>query len=189
MCKNCLIMEIRKLIAIVLIINLVTIAAGQEINLQAVDTVSDTSSSTELSPFGTSLSDDSSIDPDSGTGLSNGIESAVDDTLRKELYYRHSSMGGRGVPAVSNMHSSDTTVKRKLLPPPVILPETADDSQTDSSVVQSYRMGKTEKRILLITGAILVTGGLVLLLAKTIGNKEKTTEDTGFPEPPRPPQY
>lgn len=188
MYKNCLIMEIRKLIAIVLIINLVTIAAGQEINLQAVDTVSDTSSSTELSPLDTS-SGDNSIDPDSEMGLSNGIDSGVDDTLRKELYYRHSSMGDRGVSAVSNMHASDTTVKRKLLPPPVILPDTEDDSQTDSSVVQSYRVGKTEKRILLITGAILVTGGLVLLLAKSIGNKEKTTEDTGFPEPPRPPQY
>jgi len=50
-------------------------------------------------------------------------------------------------------------------------------------------MGKVEKRILLITGAILATGGLVLLLVKSLDKGEKATEDVGFPDPPPPPEY
>ncbi len=181
MSKNGFILGSRKLIAIVLIINLVTIAAGQEIQSQAEDSVSEDSSSTVLSP----------VETDRGVGLPKNIESGAGDNPKNEPIYRQPSIGNRGVSAVSKTYSQpiDTIAKRKLLPPPIIPPDTADNSQTDSLVAKPYRVGKTEKRILLITGAILVTGGLVLLLAKSIGKEDKTTEDTGIPEPPRPPMY
>ncbi len=191
MLKNCLIIEIRKFIAILLIINLITVAAGQDIDLQAVDTVSETSSSEELFPLDTSQSGNSSVIPDSGIGLSEDTESETTDNLKNEQNYRQPSIGDSRVPAISNTLSQpfDTIVKRRLLPPPVVPPDTADNSQIDSSAAQAYKMGKTEKKILLITGAILVTGGIVLWLVKSIGKGEETTVDAGFPDPPRPPEY
>jgi hypothetical protein len=187
-------MEIRKFIAIFLIINLITIAAGQEINLQTVDALdtldiaSEASSKEELSPIDTLHNIDSSVVPDSGKNLPKDIKSETDDRLGGEQFFLQASMGDRGVSVTSNTYiqSSDT---RKLLPSPEFQPDTADNSQTDSSLAPTYKMGKTEKRILLITGAVLVAGGLVFLLVKSIGKGEKATENAGFPEPPRPPEY
>lgn len=189
MWKNSLIMGLRKLIAIVLIINLITVAVGQEINMQPVETVSETGPSMELSPV--DKISDASVDPDSGMGLSKNIESVTGDNQRNGQLYRLPAIGDRGAPATSISHtqSSESVVKRKLLPPPEILPDTADNLQKELSVEEPYRIGKIEKRILLITGAILVTGGLVFLLVKLKGKGENTTEDAGFPEPPRPPEY
>ena len=191
MWKNCLMMEIRKLIAFVLILNLVTAAFGQEINSQNMDTVSEASFSEELSPVDTSHIGNSSVDPDSGMGLSKDTELGTDDNRKNEQNYRQPSIEGRGVPVASDAHSraSGTIVERKLLPPPLILPDTSDNSQADSSVTEPYKMGKTEKRILLITGAILVTGGLVYLLAKLSGKEESAEVDVGFPDPPPLPAY
>ncbi|NLL14583.1 MAG: hypothetical protein GX267_14355 [Fibrobacter sp.] len=189
--KNYITIEIKKFLVIVLIINLVTVTVGQEINLQDTDAGSEVNSSEELSQEDTSQSGNFLVDPDSEMGSLIDKESRTDDNRKYEQNYRQPSIGDRGVSAISGANSQliDTIAKRKLLPPPVVLPDTTDNSQIDSSVVQPYKMGKVEKRILLITGAILATGGLVLLLVKSLDKGEKATEDVGFPDPPPPPEY
>ena len=189
--KNYITIEIKKILVIVLIINLVTVTVGQEINLQDTDAGSEVNSSEELSQEDTSQSGNFLVDPDSEMGSLIDKESRTDDNRKYEQNYRQPSIGDRGVSAISGANSQliDTIAKRKLLPPPVVLPDTTDNSQIDSSVVQPYKMGKVEKRILLITGAILATGGLVLLLVKSLDKGEKATEDVGFPDPPPPPEY
>lgn len=189
--KNYITIEIKKFLVIVLIINLVTVTVGQEINLQDTDAGSEVNSSEELSQEDISQSGNFLVDPDSEMGSLIDKESRTDDNRKYEQNYRQPSIGDRGVSAISGANSQliDTIAKRKLLPPPVVLPDTTDNSQIDSSVVQPYKMGKVEKRILLITGAILATGGLVLLLVKSLDKGEKATEDVGFPDPPPPPEY
>lgn len=189
--KNYITIEIKKFLVIVLIINLVTVTVGQEINLQDTDAGSEVNSSEELSQEDNSQSGNFLVDPDSEMGSLIDKESRTDDNRKYEQNYRQPSIGDRGVSAISGANSQliDTIAKRKLLPPPVVLPDTTDNSQIDSSVVQPYKMGKVEKRILLITGAILATGGLVLLLVKSLDKGEKATEDVGFPDPPPPPEY
>ncbi len=189
--KNYITIEIKKFLVIVLIINLVTVTVGQEINLQDTDAGSEVNSSEELSQEDTSQSGNFLVDPDSEMGSLIDKESRTDDNRKYEQNYRQPSIGDRGVSAISGANSQliDTIAKRKLLPPPLVLPDTTDNSQIDSSVVQPYKMGKVEKRILLITGAILATGGLVLLLVKSLDKGEKATEDVGFPDPPPPPEY
>ena len=114
--KNYITIEIKKFLVIVLIINLVTVTVGQEINLQDTDAGSEVNSSEELSQEDTSQSGNFLVDPDSEMGSLIDKESRTDDNRKYEQNYRQPSIGDRGVSAISGANSQliDTIAKESF---------------------------------------------------------------------------
>ncbi len=178
----------RKIIAIVLIISLITVAASQTATeFQTVDSVQNTSFPEEFAAEENVSSDTvhtDNLDASSVRGNSN--------EFIENRYYRQPAIQNRGIPVTQSnpAQSEDKAVQRKLLPAPVITSDTSATPETDSSWEQtSYKMGKTEKKILLVTGAVLLTGALAIILTKALAKKENPIEKVEFPEPPRTPEY
>lgn len=178
---SCVFARINKTIATILIISITSNAIGQIIlDKETSDTVS-VSDKTVGSDAATSFTTEA---------ISDRTEEVKQEKLQNTDSYRgmNTSAQNRGVSS-SEMGASSGN-QRKLLPPPM-MPAIPVDSLAVSDTVQGekYKLGKTEKRILLITCASLVAGTLAIVLAKMITKSENQQEKESIPEPPPVPEF
>lgn len=184
---------IRKIVTTFLIFNLIFTAIGQMNDVLPSDTAADNSASATT---GDNVSADTWTIDKADTVFTKEENVSTRSEIKKTDYYnddreyKQPSIQNRGVATSPNY--SGMNAQRKFLPSPVDTSSVAVPLGPvfDTTQNKQYRMGRTEKRILLVTGAVLVTGGLALILAKSFGKDDKKSEDgAGFPEPPRPPEY
>lgn len=115
-------------------------------------------------------------------------------------YYNQTQMRGRGVSVPTSSgtdrpENQNSSNQRKLLPAPVIIDTTGNEDNAKIVSVDAenkvYKFSDKQKRILLLSGAVLLTGGLVAVVIKLAG---KGGDDSAgkvevIPGPPPLPQF
>lgn len=106
--------------------------------------------------------------------------------------YNRFQQQNRGLPSsVKSVPVNESMVSqsgRKMLLPPVI--DSVKTLKADSSITENRkdRVGKKEKKTLLITGAAAIVAGLAVVIVK-ISGKDKKESNQEIPEPPLPPEF